>query len=467
MQRAVHRFVQLLRARGLSISPGEALDALRALAAVPLTERGAVKNALAVTLVKETRDYDVFDEVFERYFRLQDLATPDGDRGHAHEHGAREPERRPDRVKISEEISETPDRSHSHGPPSDAADFFEEKDLATAFRLHQEASRVNLAAMSQELVLASRQDAVDAALRSMSQQISASRLRHGGRVGELAPDGAGAPLDVDLSVAAADLLAELDGLDVEPEAAEALRRQVAGLVDDLPELLRRYLARLLELGRGRDDRDHEVEPAYRTHVPESERAALEEALRRLGRQMRGALSHRRVGSSRGRIDVARTMRANMRYDGVPFRPVTAHRREDRPRLVVLADVSLSVRNTARFTLHLVHGLQSLFSAVRTFAFVSDLVEITEHFELHPVEDALGLVFGGELLDVDANSNYGRALEIFYDEHVNAVNRCTTVLVLGDGRGNGNPANTAALEAIRRRARQLVWITPEQRASWRL
>ena len=102
------------------------------------------------------------------------------------------------------------------------------------------------------------------------------------------------------------------------------------------------------------------------------------------------------------------MRRNMRFDGIPFAPVTVRRAEDKPRLVILADVSLSVRATARFTLHLVHGLQSLFGQVRTFAFVADLVEITDLFADHPVEQALGLVFGGDVLDVDANSDYGAA-----------------------------------------------------------
>jgi len=52
------------------------------------------------------------------------------------------------------------------------------------------------------------------------------------------------------------------------------------------------------------------------------------------------------------------MRTNMRYDGIPFRPVTVAKVSDRPRLVILTDVSLSVRATARFTLHLVHGLHA-------------------------------------------------------------------------------------------------------------
>ena len=48
-------------------------------------------------------------------------------------------------------------------------------------------------------------------------------------------------------------------------------------------------------------------------------------------------------------------------------------------LLILADVSLSVRTTTRFTLQLVHGLQSMVAHVRSFAFVSDLVEITDLF----------------------------------------------------------------------------------------
>ena len=154
---------------------------------------------------------------------------------------------------------------------------------------------------------------------------------------------------------------------------------------------------------------------------------LEDSLRRLAKSLHGALTHRRRVSPRGRIDSGRTMRKNMRYDGVPFNPVTVQRMEDKPRLVVLADVSLSVRATARFTLHLVHGLQDLFGQVRSFAFVADMVEVTDLFADHPVEHALGLIFGGDQLDVDANSDYGAAFGDFLEEHGSAVTRRTTVL----------------------------------------
>ena len=130
---------------------------------------------------------------------------------------------------------------------------------------------------------------------------------------------------------------------------------------------------------------HERAVAEVDRVGEHERMELEESLRRLARSLHGGLTHKRRVSARGRIDSGRTMRRNMRFDGIPFSPVTVRRAEDKPRLVVLTDVSLSVRATARFTLHLVHGLQNLFGQVRTFAFVADLVEITDLFEDHPVE----------------------------------------------------------------------------------
>ena len=45
-------------------------------------------------------------------------------------------------------------------------------------------------------------------------------------------------------------------------------------------------------------------------------------------------------------------------------------------------------------MQLVHGLQSMVSHVRSFAFVSDLVEITDLFAEHPIEEALSLVVSG-------------------------------------------------------------------------
>jgi uncharacterized protein with von Willebrand factor type A (vWA) domain len=116
---------------------------------------------------------------------------------------------------------------------------------------------------------------------------------------------------------------------------------------------------------------------------------------------------------------------------------------------------------------MVHQMQSLFSKVRTFAFVADTVEVTHLFEQHALNRAVETIFRGQLLDVDANSDFGRAADQFRDAYLTAVNRRTTVVILGDGRNNGRPPNQAALEEIARHARRVIWMTPEPKWGWSL
>ena len=118
-----------------------------------------------------------------------------------------------------------------------------------------------------------------------------------------------------------------------------------------------------------------------------------------------------------------------------------------------------------------HSLQSVAAQVRSFAFVKDMVEITDLFAEHRIEDALSLVLAGlpagGLLDVDADSDYGTAFEQFLEQYGSAVTRRTTLLVLGDGRGNGKDPRLPVFEELARRARATVWLTPEPRYSWGL
>jgi hypothetical protein len=47
----------------------------------------------------------------------------------------------------------------------------------------------------------------------------------------------------------------------------------------------------------------------------------------------------------------------------------------------------------------------------------------------------------------------------------ALSRRTTVIVIGDGRNNYNVPHAWTLREMRRRARRLVWICPEERWAW--
>ena len=472
MDSSLHRFVRLLRLFGLRVSVSEAADAMRA-AAMPgmLADRGTLREALRLTLVKDRRDDEVFDELFTAFFSLRRVAPRNqrDEPGHAHDDLA--DTGKLESFTVSDELPDNPQQGHSHGAPADIRDFFDERDLAQQYNLHQEASKLDLAGMTDEIVLAQNggqpgDDGIP------SVQLEIERLQNAGLPGQLAPM-TGAPFGTELTVAQEQaLLGWLDEAadELDEAALAAPRAQLAGIIDDLPALLKRHLDRLAEL-QSVTVESRLAERARTEAVNEDERGQLEEALRRLAHSLRGALTSRKRNTPRGRVHPGRTMRRNMRYDGVPFRPVTVTRAHDKPRLVVLADVSLSVRATARFTLHLVHGLQSLFAQVRSFVFVDEPIELTELFAEYPLERALGLVFdglpAGGLLDVDGNSDYGRTFDLLLSEYGATLHRRTTLLVLGDGRGNGNDPRMEAFEEITRKVRQTFWLTPEPRRTWRL
>ncbi len=473
MEGALHRFVRLLRLHGVRVSVSEALDAMHA-AATPsvLSEREVLRSALMVTLVKDRRDLAVFDRVFDRFFGLRPVVE-DEDEGHSHAHDDLSDEGATEQFSLSDNPGDNPEQGHSHGKPDDLKNYFDPEDMAQQYNLHQEANRLDMSAMTDEIVLSNDPDGANE--QAARVQLSTNRMRNPGSPGELASN-PGLELDTELNVAEemalwdwlTDNLPDDEQLD-EPENVAALRQALAPLLEGLPERLRDHLQKLLTTEKEIETR--EVEAARAETLDEHERADLEESLRRLLRSLHGAPRPRRAIAARGGVDGRRTMRANMKYDGVPFRPVTVRKVEDRPRLLVLCDVSLSVRNTARFTLHLVHSLQSVAAQVRSFAFVKDMVEITDLFAEHRIEDALSLVLAGSpaggMLDVDADSDYGTAFEQFLEQYGSAVTRRTTLLVLGDGRGNGNDPRVAVFEELARRARQTVWLTPEPRYSWGL
>ena len=463
MDDTVLRFASVLRERGVRLSVAEVEDAARAVAVVGVTRREPVRLALEAALVKDGRDLPVFGELFDLFFRLKPVDAVEHGPGPDHAHDDLQDTGALHDFTLSEQPSPEPQTGHNHDEPVNIREYFNEEDLASSYNLHQEANKIDLAALTDELVLNADQSAERDGLAGV--QLETSRLRNAASAKDLAPTSA-THVDAELSVAQGLALDQLLAKQDDTAVPEHLRGvDLEGLVADLPEMLKRHLERFLALGLEVDS--SEAVPVFRERISERERRDLAEVLSRLGRSVKGALTHRKRPAATGRIDVSRTMARNMRYDGVPFAPVTTQRKQDKPRLVVLADASMSVRSSARFTFHLVHGLQRLFPRVRTYAFVDALADVSVPFETHGLEDALGLVFGNELLDVDACSDYGAVFESFAAEHLSTLTRRTTLLVLGDARNGGRDPGYEHLEQMRRQCRRLVWLSPEPRYSWAL
>jgi uncharacterized protein with von Willebrand factor type A (vWA) domain len=466
---SINRFIYLLKRNGIRVSPSESIDAMAALAHISLAERQTVCTVLRSTLIKDAADIPLFEELFELFFQLPNPnSRPHShhDHHHHHEDETQEPERiffEPEDKGVTD-----PEGEHPHGEPADIRDYFDPDKMVTRYNPHQDPNQLRLSAFSQSLILNRNKSVLDEVMKKVTHQMNVRRVKNIAQPGELNFNDALEQMDADLMVNAAEtFLEDLRDMDVDEELINKLASQLDGVITNLPEMLKRYMEREMALQRQPQEPEAPVASAYNFHFSEKERREMEELVRRLGRHMRGARSYRRFISPRGRISIPHTLRRNMMYEGIPFQPVLMNYRDEKPRLVVICDISLSVRNTARFMLHLLYSLQSLFEQVRSFVFVSDLADVSQYFEQLSIDEAIGAIFSGAVLDADANSNYGQALQIFHQQHLATVTNQTTVIILGDGRGNRNPPHAWVLEEIRRRAKQLIWLSPEPRGSWGL
>src|SRR5262249_52632362 len=106
----------------------------------------------------------------------------------------------------------------------------------------------------------------------------------------------------------------------------------------------------------------------------AEAEALVALAEELGRRFRARVSRRARAARRGRLDFRRTIRRSISRGGVPVDLAMRRRRPGRSDLVVLCDLSGSVRHAAEFFAALLAPAHAFFRRVRFFAFVDHAVE---------------------------------------------------------------------------------------------
>ncbi len=171
-----------------------------------------------------------------------------------------------------------------------------------------------------------------------------------------------------------------------------------------------------------------------------------EIARRLARRIS---RRRRPVRRRGRVDLRRTLRANlMRADLIELR--FRARKRKKTKLVLLCDVSGSMDLYSRFLLQFLFAIQRVFRRVETFTFSTRLTRITEHLKSRSYHQVLRRL--GEVRDWSGGTRIGESIAQFNRDWGRLVDRRTIVIVLSDGWDTGDPEVLAAgLLGLKRRA----------------
>jgi len=418
-----------LRREGFDLSTAQAIDALRVVRAVGIERRADVREGIAAVVLQRARDRARFDAVFDDFFA---------------------PDAAPGRRTLWERLAA---QGFAAGEIDALRGALEQLAASAAAGATSLATLLGGGAeLDRLLAMSGIARAIDAhgglqlgfQTHRILGQLGAGRARH----------------------ALAGLRALLvDALGARGEAlADALARELDRTDDDVRAHVRGlHEARVAELERERGR--HRLQTTPFAALTDAEIEEVRRAVRRFADRLRGGARVRARRARRGSIDPHGTLRRALRTGGVPFDLVRRRRRRDRPKLVLLCDVSDSVRAAACFLLELTYAAQELFERARSFVFVSDLGETTRLFDRAPVRVAIAQAWGGGVVPSSDNSNYGRVLRAFEARHLREIDRRTTVVVLGDGRTNHHDAAPEVLARIRERARALVWLCPEPRGQW--
>lgn len=170
---------------------------------------------------------------------------------------------------------------------------------------------------------------------------------------------------------------------------------------------------------------------------------------------------RRMQAGRGPVaDPRRAWRDLLRRDGELTRLPSRRRRARQRRLLLLVDVSGSMKSGTDGSLRLAHGLVQAAERAEVFTIGTRLTRVTRALRHRAREQALALA-AGLVADWDGGTRLGEALAAFLAvPRFAGFARGAVVVVVSDGLERGGPeALVAAMARLRGLAWRIVWLSP--------
>lgn len=402
------RFISTLRSAGMRISVSEALDAMRVAELVGYQDRSLLRDALGLTVAKSAEEEGIYEACFDDFFSRSEF-----------------------KAKSPTDGSDNPGSIEDAETLAPIGEMLLNGDMASLAQAMERAANeigINQIRLFTQVNLYARRILEQMGLSDLESQIGAMR-----KIGT-------------------------------PQYSQQAGRLEAAR-EDLQQEVRAFVNRQLQVyARGEPDRirDQYLRQMQLGSISPREKARLRIIIRQIARRL--ATRHARVQRKRrrGQLDVRRIIKKNASTDGVMFRTAFRHKKIERPKIVAICDVSRSVAASAEFLLLFLWSLREVLGGVRAFAFSSDLIEVTEILDkLDPEEAAKEILQKIGL----GSTNYGCSFATFRKNWFDILDHKTTVIILGDARGNRTEPRADIVREISERSKRLIWLNPEGRLAW--
>ncbi len=423
MESRILQLIAALRASGVRVSLAESAEAFSAVDLMGIQDRESFRLSLRATLIKDVKDLPTFEKLFPLFF------------------GSGQP-------------------PAMGGNPSDDLTPEEIQMLAEALKqfteqLQQRVERL----MNGEPLTRSELEAL-AQLVGLNQ---ADDLNYQKWMAQRMMRAMAFP---EVQKAMRELMEQLEQLGMSRERVDQIREMVRQNMQGMQEQIEQFAGEriaenLSERPRG-ESIDNLMNRPFQA-LSDSEKKLLQREVKRLAAALRTRIALRQKRMKSGQLDPKATIRANLKYHGVPME-IKHKDRVRKPKIVVICDVSTSMRFCSELMLSFLFALQGQVRKAHAFAFIDHLESISEDFNGSNADEAIESVLW-RMPSGHYNTDLGRALHNFNDGYMDTLNSGTTLLIVGDGRNNYNDPRLDIFSAMSRRSTRTIWLNPEPPSMW--
>ena len=423
MQKRMIEFIRALRAAGVRISLAESQDAMFGVDRTGVRNAATFKSTMKATLVKDHRHQPVFDYFFPLFFANN----------------------KPPLQNILDQLSDEQQELLQEAQHSLMGDLDALRDLLQRLLEGREFSDEELQQLGDRSGLPQGDEMYMRSWfeRRMNRQAGLTQLE---RMLE-------------------DLLEELALMGMSDEALaeleQMLRENLGGLSEQISNYVGSSLAEQMAEQEPRERPDLLDVPLQRLSSGDIE--DVRDEVRRLAARLRTRAALRQKRAKSGRFDPRKTIRKNMRYGGVPME-VQFRKRHKKPSLILICDLSTSMRYAVEFLLTLVYELSDQVRRTHSFIFIHDLVDVSTTLTELPPREAVARIMA-ENPPGYYSTDLGNSLKSFHQGHMHLIDSRTTVIFFGDGRNNYNDPRLDITQEMQRKGRRLIWFCPESRRQW--
>lgn len=409
------RFIHLLRHLGLRISSAEAVDAMRALAMVDIMDPGSVKAALGAMLAKNPESRLVFDKAFAGYF-----VPPEAKERREELRRQAQVQEEADLAAVEEEMVYRLD-SEDLDQSKDVRINLTEEEKKVFLRLPEEKKqkiRDYLKKTFQSNPNNNPEQLIENMVRS-SLNYWKHYLKH---QSDLPPE--------------VEYTGDIGFDAILDEVAENLRSEEEVFYQDIQNIAERDM------------------PAA---------AAL---IARLSRQLATRISRRYQRSKkRQRLDLRRTIRQNISFGGTLFNLKYRTKRIQKPKILLICDVSGSMAKYAGFVLQFIYGLSGAVEDIESFIFSEDLAPVTAYFEQNRSFEATMAEIINQSKDWGKGTDFGKALDIILSNYKTLLKKDTFVLFVSDTKTVNPETAVPKLALVQKLTKETVWLNTLPKKIW--